>query len=209
MPYQKTITLNKRSKGCHLVTEEVVNQLRDGISNTQVGLLNLFIKHTSAALTINENFDYTVRTDMDMALDRVVPESLPWEHVDEGPEWVKWYHGRYKLIMIQWLVCRICCIVHALLTTAWSVSHTKTSLIGPSLTIPITNGNLALGRSHIMLLLLSNQFTGTWQGSVTFFIRMQLTQISESTSQSLDTYRTHAKSVALSSLRLHNDCTYW
>ncbi|TIB70577.1 hypothetical protein E3Q23_01814 [Wallemia mellicola] len=86
MPYQKTITLNKRSKGCHLVTEEVVNQLRDGISNTQVGLLNLFIKHTSAALTINENFDYTVRTDMDMALDRVVPESLPWEHVDEGPE---------------------------------------------------------------------------------------------------------------------------
>ena len=71
MPFQKTITLSKRSKGCHLVTDEVVDQIREGLADTQVGILNLFIKHTSAALTINENCDYTVREDMDMALDKV------------------------------------------------------------------------------------------------------------------------------------------
>lgn len=71
MPYQKTISLNRRSKGCHLVTDEIVDHIGDGLANTQVGLLNLFIKHTSAALTINENCDYTVRTDMDRCLDKV------------------------------------------------------------------------------------------------------------------------------------------
>jgi len=66
---------------------------------------------------VNENYDRDVRKDMDMALDRIVPESLPWLHTDEGPD--------------------------------DSVSHTKTSLIGPSIQIPITDGKLNLG---------------TWQG---------------------------------------------
>jgi secondary thiamine-phosphate synthase enzyme len=46
----------------------------------------LSIKHTSAALTLNENYDPSVRTDMTMALDTIVPESLAWEHTDEGPD---------------------------------------------------------------------------------------------------------------------------
>lgn len=80
-------------------------------------MLFLFIKHTSAALTINENADPDVRKDMDMALDYIVPEQLEWEHTDEGPD--------------------------------DSVSHTKSSLIGSTISIPITNGKLNLG---------------TWQG---------------------------------------------
>ncbi|KAL4402467.1 hypothetical protein ACI68E_000232 [Malassezia pachydermatis] len=117
MPAQKTFTLAARSKGCHLVQAEVEREIRDMLQGVQVGLLTLFLQHTSAALSLNENFDKTVRTDMDMALDRIVPESLPWQHTDEGPD--------------------------------DSVSHTKSSLIGPSVTIPITNGRLNLG---------------TWQG---------------------------------------------
>ncbi|THG98383.1 hypothetical protein EW026_g3804 [Hermanssonia centrifuga] len=49
-------------------------------------MLFLFIQHTSAALTINENYDSDVRRDMDMALDNIVPESLNWRHTDEGPD---------------------------------------------------------------------------------------------------------------------------
>ena len=80
-------------------------------------MLFLFIQHTSAALTVNENYDPDVRKDMDMALDTIVPENLNWIHTDEGPD--------------------------------DSVSHTKSSLVGSSISIPITNGELSLG---------------TWQG---------------------------------------------
>ncbi|KAJ9477695.1 hypothetical protein PHBOTO_001263 [Pseudozyma hubeiensis] len=102
MPWQKQFTLSSRSKGCHLVTNEVMPHLEEGLKGVKIGMLTLFIQHTSAALTLNENFDKDVRVDMDM---------------DEGPD--------------------------------DSVSHTKTSLIGPSITIPITDGRLNLG---------------TWQG---------------------------------------------
>lgn len=80
-------------------------------------MLFLFIKHTSAALTVNENWDIDVRRDMDMALDKIVPEDLEWKHTDEGPD--------------------------------DSASHTKASLVGSSISIPITGGRLSLG---------------TWQG---------------------------------------------
>lgn len=80
-------------------------------------MLFLFIQHTSAALTINENYDPDVRKDMDMALDKIVPEDLNWLHTDEGPD--------------------------------DSVSHTKASLLGSTVSVPITNGRLNLG---------------TWQG---------------------------------------------
>jgi thiamine phosphate synthase YjbQ (UPF0047 family) len=50
-------TLSRRSKGCHLVTEEVNKAIKDGLKGTKIGILHLFIKHTSAALTINENYD--------------------------------------------------------------------------------------------------------------------------------------------------------
>jgi len=86
MGWQKTFTLSKRAKGCHLVTEEIINHIRPGLQDVQIGMLFLFIQHTSAALTINENFDKDVRRDMDMALDKIVPEDLNWLHTDEGPD---------------------------------------------------------------------------------------------------------------------------
>lgn len=66
MPAQKTFTLGARTKGCHLVQSEVESELRDIIRPVKAGMLMLFIQHTSAALTLNENFDRDVRTDMDM-----------------------------------------------------------------------------------------------------------------------------------------------
>ncbi|KAF8912754.1 hypothetical protein CPB84DRAFT_457714 [Gymnopilus junonius] len=117
MGWQHTFTLSQRDKGCHLVTDEVLAQIRPGLEGVKVGMLYLFIQHTSAALTINENSDKDVRRDMDMALDHIIPETLNWRHTDEGPD--------------------------------DSVSHTKSSLVGSSITIPITDGSLNLG---------------TWQG---------------------------------------------
>ncbi|KAJ9121298.1 hypothetical protein QFC24_004634 [Naganishia onofrii] len=61
MPWQKTFTLQPRSKGCHLVTKEVEKNIKEGLSGCKIGILHLFIKHTSAALTINENCDPDVR----------------------------------------------------------------------------------------------------------------------------------------------------
>ncbi|KZT05967.1 uncharacterized protein LAESUDRAFT_726537 [Laetiporus sulphureus 93-53] len=117
MGWQKSFTFAPHRKGCHLVTNEVLDHIRPGLKDVQIGMLYLFIQHTSAALTVNENYDPDVRKDMDMALDRIVPENLNWIHTDEGPD--------------------------------DSVSHTKTSLVGTSICIPITNGRLNLG---------------TWQG---------------------------------------------
>ncbi|KAJ3788023.1 hypothetical protein GGU10DRAFT_263769 [Lentinula aff. detonsa] len=126
MGWQQTFTLGRRSKGCHLITEEVCSQIQSGLKDVQVGMLFLFVQHTSCALTLNENYDpgwflfWVIIDDMDMALDRIVPESLDWLHTDEGPEY---YDIR--------------------------VSHTKSSLVGSTVSIPITNGSLNLG---------------TWQG---------------------------------------------
>ncbi|KAH8919925.1 hypothetical protein BT69DRAFT_1284453, partial [Atractiella rhizophila] len=97
-------------------TKEVLNKIPE-VSKTKIGILHLFVQHTSCALSVNENYDPDVRKDMTMALDKIVPESLAWQHTDEGPD--------------------------------DSVSHTKASLIGSSISIPITDGSLNLG---------------TWQG---------------------------------------------
>ena len=112
---QKEIVLRPRERGIHLVTNEILQELPP---LPEVGLLNLFIKHTSAALSVNENADPDVRVDMEYILDHLVPDFDPnYIHTAEGPDDAS--------------------------------SHTKTSLIGPSLTIPITKGRLNLG---------------TWQG---------------------------------------------
>ena len=112
---QKEIVLRPRERGIHLVTNEIIQALSP---LPEIGLLNLFIKHTSAALSINENADPDVRVDMEYILDRLVPDiDLNYVHTMEGPDDAS--------------------------------SHTKTSIIGPSLTIPITKGRLNLG---------------TWQG---------------------------------------------
>ena len=108
---QIEIVLAPRRRGCHLITEEIMRQLPE---LPKVGLLNIFIKHTSAALTINENADPDVQIDLAIILDRLVKERESYyRHTMEGDDDMP--------------------------------AHAKASLIGPSLTIPITDGRLNLG----------------------------------------------------------------
>lgn len=114
---QTTIQLAEYPRGVHLITNEVLSRGPD-LRNCQVGLLHLFIQHTSASLAINENADPDVRGDMERHLNVMVPENAPhYEHTLEGPDDMP--------------------------------AHIKSVLIGPSLTIPVSDGRLALG---------------TWQG---------------------------------------------
>jgi len=85
MWYQQTLTLRARSRGFHLVTDEVLGQIRD-LSRIKVGLLHLLLQHTSASLTLNENCDPTVRSDMEQHFLKTVPDDARWEHDDEGPD---------------------------------------------------------------------------------------------------------------------------
>ncbi|HAV6900838.1 TPA: YjbQ family protein [Vibrio vulnificus] len=117
MWYQKCLTLPVRKRGFHLITDEIEQQLPE-LSKLSVGLLHLFIQHTSASLTINENADPTVRHDMEQHFNRFVPERAPYyQHDYEGDDDMP--------------------------------AHIKTSTLGCHLTIPISQGRLALG---------------TWQG---------------------------------------------
>eukprot|EP00184_Porphyridium_aerugineum_P007051 CAMPEP_0184698248 /NCGR_PEP_ID=MMETSP0313-20130426/4940_1 /TAXON_ID=2792 /ORGANISM="Porphyridium aerugineum, Strain SAG 1380-2" /LENGTH=149 /DNA_ID=CAMNT_0027157165 /DNA_START=100 /DNA_END=549 /DNA_ORIENTATION=+ len=82
--FQKTITLKARPRGCHLITSEVLNNLPE-LRNYNVGLCNIFIQHTSASLTINENASPDVPIDMESSLNRIVPEDPKlYTHLDEG-----------------------------------------------------------------------------------------------------------------------------
>ena len=108
---QIEITLAPKRRGCHLITAEIMRQLPD---LPQVGLMNILIKHTSAALTINENADPDVQTDLAAVLDRLVKEGEPYyRHTMEGDDDMP--------------------------------AHAKASLLGPSLTVSISNGRLNLG----------------------------------------------------------------
>ncbi|MEZ8700157.1 secondary thiamine-phosphate synthase enzyme YjbQ [Vibrio lentus] len=110
---QKTIHLNARKRGFHLITDEIEQQIHD-INSLSVGLLHLFIQHTSASLTLNENADPTVRSDMESHFNKFVPERAPYyRHTYEGDDDMP--------------------------------AHIKASTLGTSVTIPITNGRLALG----------------------------------------------------------------
>jgi len=83
---QKDIVLGARARGFHLVTAEIVDQLSE-LRSIEVGLLHLFIQHTSASLTINENADPTVRADMEAHFNVIAPENAPYyRHVMEGPD---------------------------------------------------------------------------------------------------------------------------
>ncbi len=115
MVRQVEFGLQSKGRGCHLITGEVRRALSD---LPATGILHLFVKHTSCALTLNENFDPDVRTDLADSLDRIVPESHTlYRHADEGLDDMP--------------------------------AHVKSSLMGASLTIPISGGELNLG---------------TWQG---------------------------------------------
>lgn len=113
---QKSIELSPYKRGCHVITRNVLDQLPE-IRDYECGLANFFILHTSASLTINENASPDVPLDLNDALDRIVPESKQYRHLDEGMDDMP--------------------------------AHVKSSLMGPSLTVPIRYGKLALG---------------TWQG---------------------------------------------
>lgn len=119
--YQHSISITAPKRGCHLITPNILQIIEPDLQTIKIGLCNLFIQHTSASLTINENADPDVRRDMEVALNKIVPENWSkdgtFHHVDEGDDDMP--------------------------------SHVKSSLMGPSLTIPISNGRLALG---------------TWQG---------------------------------------------
>ncbi|WNN48234.1 secondary thiamine-phosphate synthase enzyme YjbQ [Siccibacter colletis] len=82
---QQTVTLNARSRGFHLVTDEILDQLPE-LSRVKTGLLHLLLQHTSASLTLNENCDPTVRQDMERHFLKAVPEDAPYEHDYEGPD---------------------------------------------------------------------------------------------------------------------------
>ena len=113
---QITFRLSAKRRGCHLVTSEIPEHLPKPPPHP--GPLHLFVQHTSCALSINENADPDVRTDMEKILNHLVPENEPYyDHTLEGLDDMP--------------------------------AHAKCSLLGVSLTIPITNGRLNLG---------------TWQG---------------------------------------------
>lgn len=82
---QHEIDLQPKRRGFHLITREVMAAIPE-LSSVHVGLLHLFLLHTSASLSINENADPDVPVDLEMALNTVVPESLPYVHTLEGPD---------------------------------------------------------------------------------------------------------------------------
>ncbi|KNC98926.1 secondary thiamine-phosphate synthase enzyme [Spizellomyces punctatus DAOM BR117] len=83
--FQKVITLPAKPRGCHLVTQDVLRQIPE-LKSFKVGMANFFLQHTSAALTINENYDSDVRVDMEMMLNRLAPEEAPYCHTMEGSD---------------------------------------------------------------------------------------------------------------------------
>lgn len=115
MVRQITIILPAQQRGFHLITGMIEEQLGE---LPETGILNLFIQHTSAGLSINENADPTVRQDFESSFNRIVPEG----------------GGRY---------------IHSFEGDDDMPAHIKSSLVGHSLSIPITNAQLNLG---------------TWQG---------------------------------------------
>ena len=110
---QKEISLNPRQRGFHLITDEVLKHLSE-IQEIEVGTMQVFIKHTSASLTINEDADPTVRDDFESHFNQMVPENAPYyQHTFEGPDDMP--------------------------------AHLKSSILGSSVNIPITDGKLNLG----------------------------------------------------------------
>jgi secondary thiamine-phosphate synthase enzyme len=114
---QKEIFLHGRNRGFHLVTSEILSQIPE-LKTIRTGILHVFIKHTSASLTLNENADPSVRSDFENYFTASIPDNTPYfDHDTEGSDDMP--------------------------------AHLKASIIGSSVSIPITDGKLNLG---------------TWQG---------------------------------------------
>ena len=114
---QKEVRLEQRPRGFHLVTREVEDAMPE-LRQIRAGLAHVFIHHTSASLTLNENASADVRRDFESWFDEAVPEDAPyWTHTLEGSDDMP--------------------------------AHVKASLLGPSVTLPVSEGSFAVG---------------TWQG---------------------------------------------
>jgi secondary thiamine-phosphate synthase enzyme len=86
MPWiQKKLTLQPYSRGCHLITRQILEAIPE-LASIRMGLLHVFIQHTSASLTINENADSDVRSDLESSLNALAPEDFPYVHTLEGPD---------------------------------------------------------------------------------------------------------------------------
>lgn len=86
MPWiQRQLRLPATSRGFHLITEHITSALPE-LSRVKVGLLHVFIQHTSASITINENADPDVPADLESSFNHIAPESFPYQHTVEGPD---------------------------------------------------------------------------------------------------------------------------
>jgi secondary thiamine-phosphate synthase enzyme len=83
--FQRSLQLPARPRGYHLITAEVTRAVPE-IAQITTGLLHVFIQHTSASITINENADRDVRTDLERAINVLAPEDFPYVHTIEGPD---------------------------------------------------------------------------------------------------------------------------
>ena len=111
--HQSEIEILSNKRGFILITDIIIDQI-SVISDYKTGILHLFIKHTSASLTINENADPTVRLDMEAHFNHMVPENASYyKHILEGPDDMP--------------------------------AHLKSTIIGNTLSIPISNGQLNMG----------------------------------------------------------------
>jgi len=82
---QRAVTLPAHERGFHLVTREITAELPE-LARVGVGLLHVFIQHTSASLTINENADPDVPADLESSFSAIAPEDYPYQHTMEGPD---------------------------------------------------------------------------------------------------------------------------
>jgi len=82
---QREIQLPPFPQGCHPITRQVVEAVPE-LADVRAGLINLFIQHTSASLSINENADPDVPVDLNRVLDSLAPEDFPYRHTVEGPD---------------------------------------------------------------------------------------------------------------------------
>ncbi len=114
---QYNLTIQTPGRGYYLITDQIQNAVAEALVGIEVGLLHVFLRHSSASLTINENADPTVREDFKRFEEHLVPRDFPYRHDYEGEDDMP--------------------------------AHIKSSLMGCQLTIPVTEGRLALG---------------TWQG---------------------------------------------
>jgi secondary thiamine-phosphate synthase enzyme len=82
---QRTVQLSARSRGFHLITREILAALPE-LASFDVGLLHVFLQHTSASITVNENADPDVPADLESAFSQLAPEDFPYRHTIEGPD---------------------------------------------------------------------------------------------------------------------------